>query len=176
MDKRKRLVFFLAGPIFTLIAGTLLHFVHDWFPSNLTAVFSAVNESTWEHSRLVSVPMLLASLWEYPLCPNRERFWLAKALGCWTGVLAVPTLFYTYSGIAGGNVLWADIAVFAVSVLLGYAVFFRLLRADWTERPALRALGVVLFVLLAVLDVWWTFAPPHIALFRDPTNGLYGIV
>lgn len=172
-SKNRRIL--LIGLLFPLLAGTLLHFIYDWFPNPFTALFAAVNESVWEHSRLVSAPMLVAVIWEYPLCNNRKRFFFAKACGCWTGTLAVPTLFYTYSGIVGENVLWADILVFVLSVFAGFAVFRLLLQKEWTERATFRVLGGVLLFLLAGLDVCWTFAPPHIGLFQDPTNGQYGV-
>lgn len=50
----------------TLAAGNLLHFVYDWTGSSVAAaLFSAVNESTWEHMKLLAVPWILFSLVEY---------------------------------------------------------------------------------------------------------------
>ena len=35
------------------LVGTLLHFVYDWWPNALTAIFTPVNESVWEHLKLL---------------------------------------------------------------------------------------------------------------------------
>ena len=40
-----------------LVAGTLLHFVYEWFGGNVWAVIGAVNESTWEHLKLLFFPV-----------------------------------------------------------------------------------------------------------------------
>ena len=49
----------LAGLFLTLIFGNLLHFVYDWSGQNsVVAAFAAVNESTWEHMKLLFFPML----------------------------------------------------------------------------------------------------------------------
>ena len=57
MSKIKR--FQILSVIFVWIVGTLLHFTHDWFPNSVVyTVISAVNESTWEHLKLVFFPML----------------------------------------------------------------------------------------------------------------------
>ena len=54
------------GAAFTLIAGTLLHFVYGWSDRSLAmAPFAAVNESVWEHLKLLAVPMLLFAVVEY---------------------------------------------------------------------------------------------------------------
>lgn len=45
-----------------------------------------------------------------------------------TGVALIPVLFYTYTGVLGRHLLWADIAVFYLSVLGAFALDFRLLR------------------------------------------------
>ena len=40
--------------------GTLLHFLFDWTGGNaVVALFSAVNESIWEHLKLLFYPMVL---------------------------------------------------------------------------------------------------------------------
>ncbi len=53
--------FVLFGIIFTFILGTLLHFVYEWSGSNvIVGIFSPVNESVWEHLKLLYFPM---SLW-----------------------------------------------------------------------------------------------------------------
>lgn len=54
----KRLFYWeLAGALFTAALGTLLHFVYDWSGGwGAAAAFSAVNESTWEHMKLLFSP------------------------------------------------------------------------------------------------------------------------
>ena len=49
----------IAGVVVTLVTGTLLHFVHEWFGGGFWASIGAVNESTWEHLKLIFWPMFL---------------------------------------------------------------------------------------------------------------------
>ena len=45
------------------LGGTLLHFLYDWTnESILIAPFSGVNESTWEHMKLLFFPLFLFAL------------------------------------------------------------------------------------------------------------------
>ena len=49
----------MAGFLFTSILGTFLHFLFELSGrSVIAAIFSAVNESIWEHMKLIYYPML----------------------------------------------------------------------------------------------------------------------
>ena len=48
----------IAGFIFTAVFGTLSHFFYDWSNENvLIGLISPVNESTWEHMKLLFFPI-----------------------------------------------------------------------------------------------------------------------
>ena len=48
---------------YTVLLGSLLHFVYGWSGGSvLAAGFSAVNESTWEHMKLLFFPVFLLTL------------------------------------------------------------------------------------------------------------------
>ena len=56
----------IVGFIATGLFGTLLHFVYEWTGGNrVIAVFSAVNESTWEHMKLLFIPFLVFTVVEF---------------------------------------------------------------------------------------------------------------
>ena len=58
----------IAGILFTAIAGTLLHFAYEYSMENpLVAMFAPVNESTWEHMKLLFWPG------EYGSMPKRAE-------------------------------------------------------------------------------------------------------
>ena len=111
----------IAGAVFVLIAGTLAHFVYDWSGQNrIVGWFFPVNESTWEHMKLIFFPMLL-----YSLVFGREML-CAMLWGTLAGTWLIPVLFYTYSGILGRNMFVLDLAVFVLSVLAGFWVAGRI--------------------------------------------------
>lgn len=165
----------LLGFVFTGIAGTLLHFAYDWSGQNsLVAVFSAVNESTWEHMKLLFFPMFLFALVEaYFLAEQYPNYWCAKFVGIVTGLLSIPVLFYTYTGVFGRSVDWINIAIFFVAAALSYLLETYLMsRGKCTCISP--AVAYALLFLLAVAFVMLTWIPPQIGLFRDPITGMYG--
>lgn len=167
----------IIGAVFTLIIGTLLHFAYKWSGENpLVGIFSAVNESTWEHLKLLSTPVLLFAIVEYFLYGNQiPNFVPVKALSILLGTSTIITAFYTYVGIIGQNYLWADIGTFVLGVLAAYWFSFRLLQTEYLTSDCAIRLGWIGLILLVFFFALFTFCPPHIGLFLDPVSGTYGI-
>ena len=82
----------IVGLLWTLAAGNLLHFVYDWTGQSVAAgLFSAVNESTWEHMKLLAVPWILFSLAEY-IAVRSGGVAAPRAAGLLVGLAAVLAL------------------------------------------------------------------------------------
>ena len=166
----------IAGFIFTSIVGTLLHFLYDW--SNqafLFALFSAINESIWEHMKLLFFPMFLFAWIESNFLEKEyENFWQIKLIGLLSGVLLIPIFYYSYTGIFGIFIDWINIAIFFITVAISYLIETHLFKYKTTNFLSLQ-IALILLCFLAFLFVIFTFVPPHIPLFQDPITKLYGI-
>ena len=165
--------FFIIGVVFTIILGSLLHFTYEWSGENLVvAMFSAVNESTWEHLKLIFMPMFFYTLFGYLIIGNAyENYLFAMAIGVIAGMTAIVVLFYTYTGILGANYLVLDISIFIIGVIIGYAVSFCLLRTNNVETQEYynnETTGASLLLLLFAMFVMFTFKAPNLNLFIDP--------
>ena len=162
------------GFLFVAIPGTLLHFTFDWFSQNpVVGLFSAVNESTWEHMKLLFFPALIFFLFEYKKYGTTSRDLLVvRTLGLLCGLAFIPVSFYTYTGIIGRSFTVLDVAVFFISVFLTFRISSRLLQHP--QRLTILTAVIILFLLLALFFVF-TFYPPHIQLFLDPVTFTYGI-
>lgn len=167
----------LASFLFAAIAGPLLHFTYQWSGENpIVAAFSAVNESTWEHMKLLFMPMFLFSLAEMAVLTEQYRNFLAvKAASILLGLLLIPTLYYTYTGIWGQSRPYLDIAVFYIALAVSHWLGLRLLQRGKLSGGALQIGALLGLWALAFLFVWFTYRPPHIALFLDPVTGAYGL-
>jgi len=84
-------------------------------------VLGAVNESTWEHLKLVFWPIVLFAVVEwFAYGRNTPGFWPAKALSVLIAMATIVVLFYTYTGILGYNLMAVDIATFVIGTILAY--------------------------------------------------------
>lgn len=165
----------IGGFIFSSVLGTFLHFLFDLTGQSVFAApFSAVNESIWEHLKLLYFPMLLFALWEYVRWGRQEKgFWQVKLLGIFFGLVLIPALYYTYTGIWGVNADWLNISIFFMAAA---AVYY--LETKLFARPRHRQLSnwipITLIAVIGILFVVLTFLPLHIPFFRDPATGSYG--
>lgn len=166
----------IAGLLFTAVLGTVFHFLYEWSGRNpAVALISPVNESIWEHMKLLYYPMLLFALLEYGFTqPPGPRFCCNKLKGLALALPLIPVLYYTCCGILGHSTGWINITIFFLAAGVGFWYEVRLVqRPRPCPLPAWAA--VTLLGLIGLCFVVLTFVPPHLPLFRDPLSGGYGL-
>ena len=165
----------LWGFAFTSLFGTLLHFLYDLLGNAAwVAPFSGVNESTFEHMKLLFWPMFIYAVFQSFFFKGYENFWCVKLRGALLGLALIPTVFYLYNGIIGKSPDFVNIAIFFVCAAVSY-VFetVHLEKGDLSCKNPKRAFFALCF--LGLLFVIFTFIPPQLAIFKDPIDGSYGI-
>lgn len=167
--KTKILLYELVGILFITILGSTLHFTYELSGnSEFVAVFSAVNESVWEHIKLVVWPAIFFALIEiWPLRGLANNFWLAKTTSIYFMVLLIPLISYSYTALTGDSILLVDSAAFVITVILGQLLSYKLLTYRQLS-PKLGWAAVVLLISLAAAFVVFTFMPPQFPIFQDP--------
>ena len=165
----------LMGFAVTSLGGTLLHFLYEWLgDAAWIAPLSGVNESTWEHMKLLFWPMFIFAIAERFFFRDREDFWCIKLRGILLGLILIPILFYTYNGVIGKSPDWINIVIFFISAAIAYVYETRQFnRGDVPCKSSKRAFGTL--VAIALLFVVFTFFTPRIGIFRDPLTGTFGI-
>ena len=164
-----------AGFVFTGIAGVILHFLYDWTGGSLlVAPFSAVNESIWEHMKILFFPLFIFAFAENRyIGKDYDNFWCVKLLGTCIAAAAVPTSYYTLNGAFGPMPDWVNIAIFFASAALCYILEVWLFNKN--KMPCNAGKARTLLWVIAFVFVFFTFFPPQFPLFKDPISGMYGI-
>lgn len=159
----------------TSLGGTLLHFLYEWLgEAKWIAPISGVNESTWEHMKLLFWPTFIFAVVQSFFFRDRDDFWCVKLRGTLLGILLIPIIFYTYNGAVGKSPDWLNIAIFFLSAAITYIYETHLFRS---KKITCRSQKAALFALcvLGALFVLFTFKTPEIGIFRDPLTGSYGV-
>lgn len=155
---------------FVLVAaflGTLNHFLYFLSgQSAIVALFCPVNESVWEHLKLLYFPFLFVSIWEYlALRPAVLHFFYCRYLGVIFGMLFTVSVFYTYSGILGRNFLVLDILLFYSSVIVSFGMSAYFSGRSHTSRETDSTFVISLWVITAFFFFVFTCFPPDLPLF-----------
>ena len=152
-----------------------MHFTFQWSNKNsFIGVFSAVNESTWEHLKLLFYPMLVTIiLGNFFVCKTIPNFICAKTIGLIVSILFTIIFFYTYTGILGKNFAILNILTFIFATILGEYVSYKLIVYNFKCN---NTIAIISLIILFSCFVIFTFYPPKIGLFKDHITGKYGII
>ena len=165
----------IAGFVFTSVFGTFLHFLFDLTGgSAVAALFSAVNESIWEHMKLIFYPMVFFALIQYRAFGKDEAaFWCVKLKGILLALGLIPSVYYIYTGILGISADWFNITIFFIAGAASYRYETKLFQ-EKRGCAVPQRIAILLICLIGVIFSYFTFLPPRIPLFRDPITGTYG--
>lgn len=160
----------ILGIFFTIILGTILHFTYDLTNQNIiVGFFSPINESTWEHLKMIITPMILFAIFEYFIFgKNIENFFSVRALSILLGMFLIVSLFYTYSGILGKNFLILDILIFIISIIFSYILSYIFFQKDILISNNINFIGLIFIFILIFSMIYFTSSPLNIPLFISP--------
>ena len=165
----------IAGFLFTSVLGTFLHFLFDLTGGSLpAALISAVNESIWEHTKLLFYPMVIFAVIQYRFWgKDVPGYWCSKLAGILLGLILIPVLYYSYTGILGQSADWFNVTIFFIAAGAAYYLEYQLFRSKRAcPLPGWVCIGLLALISLAFTVL--TFLPPHIPFFEDPLTGTYG--
>lgn len=175
MKKQKNILKLeIFNTLFIIIFGVLLHFTYEWSNNNqLIGTFSAINESTWEHLKILFFPMLITTIIGYfyskDFIPN---YLCVKTKSLFLSLIFIVVFFYTYTGIIGTNFAIINIGSFIFAILLAELYTIKSV-TNYLDCNNLFSLCI--WIILGILFIIFTFYPPHIGLFKNPVTNTYGI-
>ena len=171
----------IASFFLTCLLGVLFHFIYEWTGKQfLVGLFFPVNESTWEHLKLVFFPIILVSILEYYVGNlTNAAFICIKLRSALLGMLTTVILFYTYTGVLGKSLDWVNISIFFVAIAISFFYSYQQLlhctapQNDHTlhHTPTCSYhpnLCLLFFFAISILFMIFTVFPPDIGLFRAP--------
>ncbi len=161
--------FCIYGAIFVIVIGTFSHFIFDWSGKNaVVALFCPVNESTWEHMKLLFFPSCLyVSYMAFRMKSHFSTIITAACLGIYIGTFSIPFIFYSYTSVLGYHHFLLDILTFILSVALCFLCIYIVKQYFYLSAPLI---AITALLLLAFCFFLFTFYPPNCLWFLDPTH------
>ena len=157
----------ILGTVFTVILGSILHFVYEWsgfYP--LFGLLGSVNESVWEHLKLLYWPFLISfviELWAYG--KDISGYFASKAIGILSGMFFIAAAFYIYTGIIGRNFAVIDISLFVIGAAIAYYVSYKYIKCSFKNPKKADFIGMAVLCAFAVMFCMYTFNPPNLGIF-----------
>ena len=154
------------GLVFTLavLGGAALHFLYDVWPNPLTAVLAPVNESVWEHLKLLYWPFLAAAFVLARGADDARGRWCGLLVGLLAAPLLLLVAYYPLRYGFGVHGLWLDLLLYVLAMGAGAFLAYRLQHRalpGWLCGPLVIAAGIYGAALAL-----FSFAPPDLPIFR----------
>ncbi|MBO5247700.1 MAG: hypothetical protein J6B54_00170 [Clostridia bacterium] len=162
----KRLIW---GFLFVGVLGTLFHFAYEWLGETAIAgLFFPINESIWEHLKLLYFSVALWWIVEGFLGVKEPRFFASRVWALSLALLFIPVAHYTYSGIVGQRFAWVDIGIYFVAAAVYFLLQRRFSAREKEESEGENILAAVVFLVWMFSFFAFTFLPPNLAIFQAP--------
>lgn len=164
------------GFIFCCALGTLMHFLYKWSGGMVIAgIFCPVNESVWEHLKMIFYPFILWTLFEYYFLRESSFSAFSVLNGVLCGMIATLSVYYIYAGASGKSNLAADIFSFILGVAVTFTASKKATEKAQRKNRFCETFSVLAISSISLLFTLFTFIPPNIPLFIDITTSTYGI-
>ena len=160
MKKRYILTFVL-----TALAGTGLHFLYDLWPVPIVGLFAPVNESVWEHLKLLYWPFLAAGFFLARKQNDRVRVWSSLLAAQLVMPLALLGVYYLLLGGFGVQSLAVDVTLYYLALALGFWLSAQISRKNFSTAWA--GILVILVGLYGAALILFTLAPPDFPIFIE---------
>lgn len=162
--------------VFLFLLSFLWHFVFDLLPNNFFAIFFPVNESIWEHMKIIYYCLLLSSVLEFLLYKKFKikinNFYISSMVKSVIGVITYLIIFIPIYKLIGESMFLPIGLMLFIYVLMEFVS----LKIFQSEELNINILPVIIIGLGIILFIILTFYPVHNFLFFDNIKFGYGIL
>ena len=166
----------IVNSILTFLLCFLSHFIYSWFPNIITSLFFPVNESIWEHMKMLYTTFLIYGIIEYFIMKKfniiHNNFLLATFTKSIVSIPIYLIIFLTLYNIFGEN-MFISISVMLLTIILVNLIDYKILQLD--EFKYQQEVSVLFIIIVYIIMGYLTYNPPKTELFYDIKEEKYGI-
>jgi len=170
----KKMIFI--NTIITFLLCFLSHFMYKWLPNPLFSIFFPVNESIWEHMKMLFTTILISSIIEYFIMKKCDiefnNFTLTSFIKAISSIPIYLVIFIPLYKMFGEN-MFISISVMLLVIFIVNLIGYLLLKYD--EIPYQKLIAITFIILIYIVMGILTYKPPKQELFYDIKENKYGI-
>lgn len=158
------------------ILSFLSHFIYKLFPNTLFSILFPVNESIWEHIKLIATPVLIYMIVEYIIYRKKNipynNFILSYSISIIIGIIFYLIIYLPIHYIFGHSLLFAIALLFITFVIIEY-ISYKIM--NYKEIKYSNLIGILIILFIYIIFGIFTYYPPKNDLFFDIQTKSYGI-
>ena len=152
------------------------HFLYDWLPNSLFSIFFPVNESIWEHMKLIYTSFVFYGIFDYLLLKKNKivfnNFLIQLFLIPIIAIFIYLIIFIPIYKIIGENMI-ISIGLLAVVILIEQILSYFILQ--YKEIKYQNIIGIIGIILIYIIFGYLTYKPIENYIFYDTVKDKYGI-
>lgn len=154
-----------------------LHYLYDLFPNFISSIFLPVNESIWEHMKLIFTSYLICEIIECFILRRKKimvnNYYLQLLIVPIIGIIIYLILFLPLYNIFGENLFISLTLLFIIICLEHYLSIKLFNKANYKYE---KKLGIIGIIIVYAIFTYLTYYPFNTLLFYDTINKGYGII
>lgn len=172
----KKLIINTVGTLFIFLIGFLLHNLYEWFPNFLTAIVAPVNESIFEHVKMIFTSYVIWIIIKLLIYRKHNlienSFFFKEFFTTVLGILLFLAIFLPIYSKFGEN-LMITLTIYFITITISqiFNYFFKIKK----ESKTLNIIGIISTIITYVVFAYLTYNPLINNFFLDPTNNSYGL-
>lgn len=162
--------------IFIFLSGFIVHNIYEIFPNPITAIIFPVNESIFEHVKMIFSSYMIWIIIKYFLNKknniNENNYLFKELVITIFEIFLFLLIFIPVYKIFGENLMITLLIYFITIVISQIINYFITFKNDYEYLKTISTIAIVLIYLIFAL---FTYKPPINSFFLDPTNNSYGL-
>lgn len=154
----------------------LSHFMYERFANNIFSILFPVNESIWEHMKLIVTPVLIFSIFEYIIYKKKNiifnNFILSYTISMIIGIIVYLIIYLPINYIFGHSMIVAIILLFIIFIIVEVISYYIM---NYKEIKYSNIIGISVMILIYIIFGYLTYNPIESDLFYDTQKKIYGI-
>lgn len=171
MKKIKIIGIFVIMPL-----SILCHFLYEWNSNFIFSVLYPINESIWEHMKLMATPFLLYGIFEWIYYKkkniNYDNLLISLCISIIVGIIAYLVPYLIIDKFISHNMIMSISLLFLDYCFMEY-LSFKIINTNKIKYS--NYIGIILLFLIYFMFYYLTYNPPHTYLFYDTKDKSYGI-
>ena len=158
------------------ILSFLAHFAYEVFPNIIFSFFFPVNESIWEHMKIIFTCTLLYGIIDYILLNKYKiKYDNFPFQLYFTSLACIPIYLVIYIPLYKllGENMFISILLLFIVYIIGQVISYNILKEKHIK--VLNVIAVPIIITAYLGFIYLTYNPPHTYIFYDTHHHRYGI-
>ncbi len=153
-----------------------LHFIYDFWPNSLFSIFAPVNESIWEHMKLIFTSYVFYGIFDYLFLSKNKitfnNFLFQLFIIPVIAIILYLSIFIPIYNNFGENMI---ISIGLLFLIIGLEQVLSYYFLQFKEIKYQNIIGIIGIIITYIIFGYLTYNPIENYVFFDMANSKYGI-